>query len=249
MPVQDYVERLRDLPIMPEVAAKVVAASGGGLDMSFKDLESIIKVDPGLTAKILKIANSALYARQREIKSLQTAITLLGFKNIKSLVLLLTASNLFPRMRRTPFHRAFWRRSLLSAFLSRGLAVRCARGDLAEELFIAGLLQLFGVNHRVLGGALLERWNFPGLYADTAREHGTLNITSAHKPLIILVSTASLVADCIDLGSVSPSRQELFTQLLPYTCLGGSELPSLARAYEAELAGDKLFQEFQGLVS
>ncbi len=281
---EKFLERIKDLPVMPEVAAKVVNLTEDRLKISFKELESIIKVDPGLTAKILKIANSALYARQKEIKSLQMAITLLGFKNIKSLVLLLTASNLFPRMRKTTFHQAFWRRSLLSAFLSRALAVRCARGDIAEEIFIAGLLhdigravlftaspeeylhaleaeklgaldlvtieeQLFGVNHRRIGGSLLERWNFPDLYADTAREHGTLNITSPHKPLIILVSTASLIADCIDLGSVSQARQGLFTQFLPYTCLGGSELPALARGYEAELAGDKLFQEFQGLVS
>ena len=62
-----YLDRIRDLPVMPEVAAKVVNLTEGKLEISFKELESIIKVDPGLTAKILKIANSALYARQREI--------------------------------------------------------------------------------------------------------------------------------------------------------------------------------------
>ena len=144
MPAQDYLERLRDLPVMPEVAAKVIAASGSGADMSFRELESIIKVDGGLTAKILKIANSALYARQREIRNLQTAMTLLGFKNIRSLVLLVSASQMFPRLARSPFYATYWRHSILSAFLSRGIAQRCGRGDAAEELFLCGLLHDIG---------------------------------------------------------------------------------------------------------
>jgi HD-like signal output (HDOD) protein len=210
------------------------------------------------------------------------AITLLGFKNIKSLVLLLTAANLFPRLQKSPFHHAFWRQSLLSAFLSRSLAARCGRGEMAEEAFIAGLLhdigqavlfsaspeeylkaqeaaklgalaletieeQLFGVNHREVGGALLVRWNFPDLYADAAREHDTMNITSAHKQIVILVSAASLLAESIDSPGLSQAQQDLFAQLLPYTCLAGEDLASLTRAYAPELAQDKLLQEFQGL--
>lgn len=129
---------------MPEVAAKVMNLKEGGKEISFKELEGIIMMDPGLTSKILKIANSALYARQREITSLQMAITLLGFKNIRNLVLLLTASSMFPRMRTHSFHAGFWRHGTLAAFLSRGLVVRCAKGAGAEEAFIAGLLHDIG---------------------------------------------------------------------------------------------------------
>jgi HD-like signal output (HDOD) protein len=129
---------------MPEVAAKVMNLAEGGRDISFTELERIIKADSGLTARILKIANSALYARQREIKSLQMAITLLGFKNIKILVLLVTASNLFPQLRKSGFHEAYWKHSILSAFFSKKLALRCGRSDIAEEAFIAGLLHDIG---------------------------------------------------------------------------------------------------------
>jgi HD-like signal output (HDOD) protein len=282
MPVQDYVERLKDLPIMPEVAAKVVAASGGGLDMSFKDLESIIKVDPGLTAKILKIANSALYARQREIKSLQTAITLLGFKNIKNLVLLVSASRMFPRLRASAFHSTYWKRSILSAFLSKSLAVRCGRGDAAEELFLCGLLhdigqavlfngspeeyeqvleaeklgamlletielQVLGVDHRVIGGEVLSRWNFPALYVDTALEHESLNVASSHKALVILVSVAGILAELIGAGTLAEPRRELFQKLAPYTCVDASVIDSPMDSWNAELRKDPLFQEYHEL--
>lgn len=139
-----YLGKVKDLPVVPEVASKVMNLREGGREISFKELEGIIMVDPGLTAKILKIANSALYARQREITSLQMAITLLGFKNIRNLVLLLTASSMFPRMRARSFHAGFWRHSILAAFLSRGLVVRCPTGAGAEEAFIAGLLHDIG---------------------------------------------------------------------------------------------------------
>ena len=107
-------------------------------------MENIIKVDPGLTAKILKIANSALYARQREIKNLQMAITLLGFKNIKSLVLLVTASNLFIKIQKSTFHKTFWKHSLTSAFFAKNISIRCRKNDMAEEAFLSGLLHDIG---------------------------------------------------------------------------------------------------------
>lgn len=282
MPVQDYVERLKDLPVMPEVAARIVTASGGGADMSFKELESIIKIDAGLTAKILKIANSALYARQREIRSLQTAITLLGFKNIKNLVLLVSASQMFPRLRRSPFYATYWRHSILSAFLSRAVAQRCGRGDAAEELFLSGLLhdigqavlfnagpeeyeklleaerlgamplealeqQVLGVDHRVIGGEVLTRWNFPTLYVDTALEHDSPNIASSHKSLVILVSVAGIMAEALAAGTLAAPRREIFQKLAPYTCVDPAVVDAPLDAWSAELRKDPLFQEYHAL--
>ena len=109
-----------------------------------KELENIIKVDPGLTAKVLKVSNSALYARQKEIKNLQTAITLLGFKNIKSLILLVTASAFFKKDRKSEFYQDFWKHSIFSAFMARTIATKCKKIDIAETVFICGLLHNVG---------------------------------------------------------------------------------------------------------
>ncbi len=48
-----YERYLKQLPVIPEVAAKIVRIAEDKLDISFKELENIIKVDPGMTAKIL----------------------------------------------------------------------------------------------------------------------------------------------------------------------------------------------------
>ncbi len=141
---ESYEKYLKNFPVIPEVARKIMSMAEDKLDISFKELENIIIIDPGLTAKILKVANSALYARQREIKNLQMAITLLGFKNIKSLIMLVTASNMFTRHKTSKFYQTFWKHSIISAFLSKHIALRLNQKDSAEEHFLAGLLHDIG---------------------------------------------------------------------------------------------------------
>lgn len=141
---QKYEEYLKKLPVIPDVASKIVSIAEDKIDISFKELENIIKVDPSLTAKIMKIANSALYARQREISSLQMAITLLGFKNIKSLVLLVTASASFQQHRDTEFYQLFWKHAIITAFMAKHISLRGGRKESADEAFLGGLMHDIG---------------------------------------------------------------------------------------------------------
>jgi len=142
--VEDYEKYIQGLPVMPEVATKILSMTEDKLEISFRELERLISTDAALTTKILKIANSALYARQREIKSLQIAITMLGFKNIRSLVLLVTASQNYAQLGREPFYQFFWSHSVLTAFCARLVAGRSGHKDIAEECFTAGLLHDIG---------------------------------------------------------------------------------------------------------
>jgi len=279
---QGFEQYLKSMPIIPDVATRILSIAEDKLDISFKELEEIIKVDPSLTAKILKIANSAMYARQREIKSLQMAITLLGFKNLKSLVLLVTASGALARNRSDPFFQYFWKHSILCAFLARHMATRCNRKDAAEDCFIAGLLHdigqvalynadrqryqpvvaalnegktpvekieagIYGADHREIGASLLAHWSFPDLYVDTAREHQSLNITSPHKALIFIVSTADLVGELIRVGSLDAGSDQLLAELIQRTELRDSDLQYYKTAFMADMQKDFLFLECRSL--
>ena len=137
------------------MATKILQMQEDNLQISFKELEQLILIDPALTAKILKVANSALYARQREITNLQQAITLLGFKTIKSLVLLVCASNLYGKKKPSyekpnsntitkVSEMSMWRHSVLTAFVARTIATRLKKDEKKEEIFIAGLLHDIG---------------------------------------------------------------------------------------------------------
>lgn len=140
----DYSQYLKNMPVIPDIASKILTVTEEKVDISFRELENTIKMDPGLSAKILKVANSALYARQREVKNLQTAITLLGFKTIKSLVLLITASNMFSRNQNMEFYRFFWKHSILNAFMAKNIAEKTGFKQLADECFLSGLLHDIG---------------------------------------------------------------------------------------------------------
>lgn len=141
--MDQYLRHMKALPVNPSIAAKVLVMLDRQ-DFSFKQLEEIISADPGLTAKILKIANSALYARQNQVTKLQTAITLLGINMIKNLVVLFTGAGLFSGYGKSRFCSLFWRHSLSTAFISKDLSLRYGLQMMAEEAFIAGLLHNVG---------------------------------------------------------------------------------------------------------
>ncbi len=140
----DYTQYLKNMPVIPDIASKILTVAEEKMDISFRELENTIKMDPGLSAKILRVANSALYARQREVKNLQTAITLLGFKTIKNLVLLITASNMFSKSQNIAFYKFFWKHSVINAFMARSFAERARLRQLSDECFLAGLLHDIG---------------------------------------------------------------------------------------------------------
>ncbi|MDA3812555.1 MAG: HDOD domain-containing protein [Spirochaetaceae bacterium] len=142
--MQIFEKYLNKLPIIPEVASKIMSIGDDSHEFSFKNLEDIISVDPMLTSRILKVANSALYARQKEITTLQMAIGLLGFKNIKSLVILLTASQFSKQLKNDTFYTDFWRHSIVTAFISREIYTRKKDRSNQDTAFILGLLHDIG---------------------------------------------------------------------------------------------------------
>jgi len=134
---------LKTIPVNPGIATKVLQMVQRQ-EYSFKQLESIISADPGLTAKILKIANSAMYARQNRVTKLQSAMTLLGINTIKNVVILVSGTSIFKSHAGSKFYKLFWKHSLATAFVSRELALRVGLQEFAEEAFIAGLLHNVG---------------------------------------------------------------------------------------------------------
>jgi putative nucleotidyltransferase with HDIG domain len=139
-----FEEYLNKLPVIPDVASKIISINEDSLDFSFRQLEEMISVDPMLTARILKVANSALYARQKEITTLQMAIGLIGFKTIKSLVLLLTASQFSRKFNMNGFYGDFWRHSIVTAFVAREIYYRNKDRINQDLAFTLGLLHDIG---------------------------------------------------------------------------------------------------------
>ena len=75
-----------DLPTIPTIAKKVIKSLANP-NTDINDLNKLISTDPALSARVLKIANSAMYYCQQEIKSLSMAMSRIGFASLKSIVI------------------------------------------------------------------------------------------------------------------------------------------------------------------
>ena len=260
---------------MPDIATKIISIPEDNINISFKELEDLIKIDPGLTTKILKVANSALYARQTEVTSLQKAITLLGFKTIKSLVFLVSASNMFYKRSNQDFYNYFWKHSIPTAFMAKDIARRCGFRRILDESFLAGLLhdigriamfqsdpdryistrgidderKVFGADHKEVGEAILSSWNFPAVYVDTAREHGSLNITSEHKTIILIVSAADLLSSYITESPFSENDDDLLDAIMLRLNLKEEDKIFYTEEFIGELQQIPMFRECNSLFS
>lgn len=142
--LQKIIMSTRDLPAMPEVAGKVLELSSDP-NTSAAQLQQVISDDQAMTARILKIANSAMYSCSRKIKTLTDAIVMLGFNSIRSLVVTSAARNLYnTRNSRSGLkERLLWEHSIGAGFACRILAQRHGPA-LVEEAFLAGLMHDIG---------------------------------------------------------------------------------------------------------
>ncbi|MGD2036825.1 MAG: HDOD domain-containing protein [Desulfobacterales bacterium] len=72
-------------PSMPGAGARMLALLQEQ-DTKVSEIEEILRYDPGLTANVLKLANSAYFGVPSKIGSLKQAVTLLGMKRLTQLV-------------------------------------------------------------------------------------------------------------------------------------------------------------------
>src|SRR5258708_5239538 len=85
----DRILRNPRIPSPPALAMQVLQKMGQE-DWTVGEISELLAHDPGLCAKILKTLNSALYARSRPVTSMRQAVSILGYRPLRSLVLGLT---------------------------------------------------------------------------------------------------------------------------------------------------------------
>ncbi len=128
-------------------------------EVDFSELARSIEIEPGLTANILRMANSALYGAHGEISSVQSAITRLGTKKVFDLVLTMTVA---PFTRRAVRGYALgpdelWEHSLATA-LCADLLQRRLRLRGVHDAFTAGMLHDIG---KIILGTFIEVDDIP----------------------------------------------------------------------------------------
>jgi len=142
--IKKITESIIGLPTLPTVVSKMIQLVDNP-KTSAASLARLISTDQALTARILKLANSAYYGFPREISTVNMAIVVLGFNTVKDMGLSLSVFDVFKNMENTKsFDIArFWEHSVSCGVASRMLA-RNYRSRFAGEAFVAGLLHDIG---------------------------------------------------------------------------------------------------------
>ncbi len=147
------IDRLLDdivtLPSAPTVLVKVTQMIDDP-SASFNRLAETISADPSISMKVLRLVNSAYYGVRQRVGSLEHAISLLGLKVVKNLVLTATVFRVFSSTSsgEAPlFEREeFWLHCVGTGIVARVLGRRAPQAVLVdpEEAFAAGLLHDVG---------------------------------------------------------------------------------------------------------
>lgn len=139
---KSIIANLHRLPSLPLAVQAVIASfSGSGPDIAL--LGRKIAQDQGLSARVLRVANSPFYGLPRKVGSMQDAVVVLGFDAIRSLVMSAGVIQNFPTLPGSAFDRkAYWRRSFRVAGYARALADCLRQGQ--QMAFTAGMFHDIG---------------------------------------------------------------------------------------------------------
>ena len=136
-------EFINNLPTLPVVVQKIISIIGRDNTIA-RDIAEVIALDVALSAKVLNLANSALYNLANPINTIEHAVALLGFNEVRNLAMGLKMVEAFPETDTIGLDRArFWEHSLACALFARYLA-DTSRKVSADEAFLGGLMHDLG---------------------------------------------------------------------------------------------------------
>lgn len=140
MRLQDLLQRPDTLPVVPEVAARLIATFGQE-EVDLQTVAADIERDPALTARLLQQANSSLFRLLRPVHSARDAVTVLGLNRVRALVIAAAVQARFPAVPGIDLER-FWTYSFVAASVARRV---CAPRRLDDNVaFTAALLHAVG---------------------------------------------------------------------------------------------------------
>ncbi len=139
-PLKNKLQLTTNFPSPPAIALQIVALAGDP-EIDVARVASTISKDPGLTVKILRVANSPLYAKRRKSENLRQALVALGLNAATTLALSFSLVSGYKDGKGSGInYTRYWRRAILSASAARTFGA--LRGvQVLEDIFLAALLQ------------------------------------------------------------------------------------------------------------
>jgi HD-like signal output (HDOD) protein len=145
MSILEKLLETQEFATLPPVAAKVLHLLEYD-NVDIRDISRVIETDASLTLKLLRVANSPLYAIRSEVNTVHQAIINLGLNRLTNIVLgvsifskfLLASQQVSPKV-----IERFWFHSSCTGMVAKSLSIKLNR-FFKEYEFIGGLLHEIG---------------------------------------------------------------------------------------------------------
>lgn len=159
-----YIERsIQDLPALPAVVSKVIELTERP-EATATDLERLINSDPAIASKILRVVNSAFYGLRSQISTVAHATVILGFTQVRNLVLSMAAMSLVKGGGTVggQVQLAFWKHAFGSGAAATEIGkLKKLSHEECDLVYMGGLLHDLG--------ALFLLSNFSDMYRETLK--------------------------------------------------------------------------------
>ncbi|MHC5111346.1 MAG: HDOD domain-containing protein [Planctomycetota bacterium] len=158
-----------DIATLPEITIRIIEIVEDPKSTA-RDLHDVIKNDPALSVKVLKVVNSAFYGLPGQVASVDRAIILLGLSAVKNIAIAASIAKLFKGGRISEHFKAsdLWKHSVGVAVIAHDLAKLSPHPVMANEVFVAGMI------HDI--GTLVERQVFPDEFAQIVNKCFTSDV-------------------------------------------------------------------------
>ena len=208
------------LPTMPQVLFAIqdeMKKEGAGI----RDIAQLIEMDPGISSKLIGVANSVYYHGMKECTLVEDAVARLGLESTRQFVYMVGNKNLYAWKNRIyeDTVRELYLHSLACAAVSQSLAEQLRLAD-AHAYFALGLfhdigkllvlkvlsdltmktqgmnltlsLEIMNALHTKAGFMLLSKWSFPPIYASVALNHEDLEAEPETPKELLVVHFSNL---------------------------------------------------------
>jgi len=199
-PVQGLIAQIREVP-SPLKAYSQIVEEMKSPTCSLEKIGKLVEQDPAVTAKVLQLANSAVFGLELNVVRPAEAIGYIGLETTKAVVLLAHTFSSFDQMKLVRFSiEDLWRHSVEVGRMARRVAfLENAGEEVAEQAFVAGLL------HDI--GKLLYAANHAGLFSKVLRlaREQHCNLWEAESQILPGVGHAELGATVLGIWGLPKS--------------------------------------------